>query len=74
VTTLSGAAGGGPTILHGSTPSAYGHWLRTVLADQQTLDQLPKPFVFINARNESAVGNHLERDDKWAYNYLNAAI
>lgn len=40
---------GGPTILHGSTPSAYGQWLRTVPADQQTLDQLPKPFVFPNA-------------------------
>jgi len=27
---------GGAIILRGSTPSAYGHWLRSVLTDQQT--------------------------------------
>jgi hypothetical protein len=53
---------GGATILHGSTPSAYGHWLRSVLADQQTLDKLPEPIVFINAWNEWAEDNHLEPD------------
>ena len=61
---------GGATILHGSTPSAYGHWLRSLLADQQTLEQLPEPFVFINAWNEWAEGNHVEPDDKWKHQYL----
>ena len=61
---------GGATIVHGSTPSAYGHWLRTVLADQQTLDQLPEPFVFINAWNEWAEGNHLEPDLRYGHQYL----
>jgi hypothetical protein len=51
---------GGATNLYGFTPSAYGHWLRSLLADQQTLDQLPEPFLFINAWNEWAEGNHLE--------------
>ena len=61
---------GGANILLGSTPSANGHWLRTVLADQQTLDQLPKPIVFINAWNEWAEGNHLEPDLRNGHQYL----
>ena len=61
---------GGATILHGSTPSAFGHWLRAVLADQPTLGQLPEPFVFINAWNEWAEGNHLEPDLKLKYELL----
>jgi lipopolysaccharide biosynthesis protein len=61
---------GGATILHGSTPTAYGHWFRAVLADQHTLNQLPEPIVFLNAWNEWAEGNHLEPDFKWGHGYL----
>jgi hypothetical protein len=61
---------GGATILHGSTPSAYGYWLRTVLDDQQSLNQVPEPIVFINAWNEWAEGNHLEPDLKREKTYL----
>jgi len=32
---------GDATILHGSTPALYGHWLRSVLADRHTLIRLP---------------------------------
>jgi hypothetical protein len=62
---------GGATIFHGSTASAYGHWLRSVLADQQTLEQLPEPIVFINAWNEWAEGNHLEPEQKVKHEFLN---
>ena len=61
---------GGATILHGSTPAAYGHWLRSVLSDQQTLDKLPEPIVFINAWNEWAEGNHLEPDLKSQHAFI----
>jgi lipopolysaccharide biosynthesis protein len=61
---------GGATILHGSTPEAYGHWLRCVLADHPTLKRLPEPIVFINAWNEWAEGNHLEPDLQWGHGYL----
>jgi lipopolysaccharide biosynthesis protein len=61
---------GGATILHGSTPEAYGHWLRSVLADRPTLNRLPEAIVFINAWNEWAEGNHLEPDLKWGHGYL----
>ena len=61
---------GGATILHGSTPAAYGHWLRSVLADQTTLDKLPEPIVFINAWNEWAEGNHLEPDLKSQHAFI----
>jgi hypothetical protein len=61
---------GGATILYRSTPAAYGHLLRTVLANQQTIHQVPEPFVFINAWNEWAVGNHFEPDIKWQHSFL----
>ncbi|MCP9927199.1 glycoside hydrolase family 99-like domain-containing protein [Cyanobium sp. CH-040] len=63
---------GGGTVLHNSTPEAYGHWLRSVLADQRAIDQLPEPIVFINAWNEWAEGNHLEPDLRWGHAYLEA--
>ena len=65
---------GGATILHGSTPEAYGHWLRSVLADRLTLNRLPEPIVFINAWNEWAEGNHLEPDLKWGHKYLEETL
>jgi lipopolysaccharide biosynthesis protein len=61
---------GGATIFHGSTPDSYNHWLSSVLADQQTLDKLPEPIVFINAWNEWAEGNHLEPDQRFKHEYL----
>jgi lipopolysaccharide biosynthesis protein len=61
---------GGATILHGSTPEAYGKWLRSVLADRNTFNRLPEPIVFINAWNEWAEGNHLEPDLRWGHRYL----
>lgn len=61
---------GGATIFHGSSPEVYGHWLRSVLADRQTLEKLPEPILFINAWNEWAEGNHLEPDLQWYNRHL----
>ncbi len=58
-------------IMHESTPEMYEKWL------SETIDKF-KPyspqenFVFINAWNEWAEGNHLEPDMKWGNAYLEA--
>lgn len=57
--------------IQGSTPELYGHWLT------QTLKKFVPPspqenFVFVNAWNEWAEGNHLEPDQKWGHAYLEA--
>jgi hypothetical protein len=65
---------GGATILHGSTPEAYCHWLRSVLADQETLGQLPVPIVFINAWQKWAERNHLESIYLLSLDYFTATV
>lgn len=65
---------GGATIIHGSTPDAYGHWLRSVLTDRPTLNRLPEPIVFLNAWNEWAEGNHLEPDLQMRLGYLDETL
>ncbi|MBC7919878.1 MAG: glycoside hydrolase family 99-like domain-containing protein [Ferruginibacter sp.] len=56
-------------ILTGSTPDLYGKWL------QHTVNRFRPPssdenFLFINAWNEWAEGNHLEPCQKWGRSYL----
>lgn len=65
---------GGASIMHGSTPSLYGKWLGSVLADHLTFSNLPEPIVFINAWNEWAEGCHLEPDLRWRHAYLRATL
>ena len=58
-------------ILRNASPSAYGAWLKETLARFDP----PNPeenFVFINAWNEWAEGNHLEPCLKWGSSYLEA--
>ncbi|MEO1002602.1 MAG: glycoside hydrolase family 99-like domain-containing protein [Cyanobacteria bacterium J06638_7] len=57
------------TILQGSTPDLYGAWLGH---EVQRLPEraLPEPWLFINAWNEWAEGNHLEPDQRWGLAYL----
>lgn len=61
-----------PVIYIGSTPGKYGEWLRkTIRWTRQNAPQGRK-FVFINAWNEWAEGNHLEPDRKYGRAYLEA--
>jgi lipopolysaccharide biosynthesis protein len=60
-------------ILTGSTPAAYGDWLRQLL-QQEAARPLPddEKLVFVNAWNEWAEGNHLEPCQRWGHGYLEA--
>lgn len=53
----------------GSTPKLYGKWLDDVLTRFEPFSK-EENFVFINAWNEWAEGNHLEPDQKWGHQYL----
>ncbi|MDM8310360.1 glycosyltransferase WbsX family protein [Phocaeicola barnesiae] len=53
----------------GSTPQLFGVWLKSVLAKFKPYSK-DENFVFINAWNEWAEGNHLEPDQKWGKAYL----
>ncbi len=54
-----------------STPQKYGLWLNNVLQRFSPYGE-GEDFVFINAWNEWAEGNHLEPDLKWGRGYLEA--
>lgn len=53
-----------------STPELYGKWLRHYAENFQPFSK-EENFIFINAWNEWAEGNHLEPDNKWGRSYLN---
>jgi len=57
-------------IFINSTPEAYGKWLSQTLKKFQPYSE-EENFVFINAWNEWAEGNHLEPCQKWGMSYLN---
>lgn len=59
------------TILHGSTPDMYQHWLESVIQNLKP-SHPDENLVFINAWNEWAEGAHLEPDQKWDRAYLEA--
>lgn len=58
-------------IFHASTPTMYQYWLESVVRRTLSASQ-QEPFVFINAWNEWAEGNHLEPCQKWGHAYLDA--
>jgi lipopolysaccharide biosynthesis protein len=61
----------GATIYFGSTPELYRQWLDHAIAQANRCIGNPEErFVFINAWNEWAEGNHLEPDQKWGRRYL----
>jgi lipopolysaccharide biosynthesis protein len=62
---------GGARILHGSTPALYQAWLSEALSASPRCGP-DEHFVFINAWNEWAEGNHLEPDQRWGRQYLEA--
>ncbi len=60
-----------PFILHNSTPEIYKDWLSHIKKNYPW-DSVPEQFLFINAWNEWAEGNHLEPCQKWGSAYLEA--
>lgn len=56
-------------MFDGSTPKLYGKWLDHVMKKFAPYSE-EENFVFINAWNEWAEGNHLEPDRKWGKSYL----
>lgn len=58
-----------PFILHNSSPEKYGRWLKFI-KENYNWRSMPEPFLFINAWNEWAEGNHLEPCQKWGTAYL----
>ena len=56
-------------ILDKSTPEKYGEWLYSVMNKFVPYSK-DENFVFVNAWNEWAEGNHLEPDLKWGLRYL----
>jgi lipopolysaccharide biosynthesis protein len=56
-------------ILDNSTPEKYAEWLENV-CERATVYSDEENYVFINAWNEWAEGNHLEPDQKWGKAYL----
>jgi lipopolysaccharide biosynthesis protein len=62
---------GGAAILTGSTPELYERWLRAVVGGFEPYSP-DENFVFVNAWNEWAEGNHLEPCQRWGHAYLDA--
>lgn len=61
----------GATMLKYSTPQKYGKWLKHIM-NTFTPYSSQENFIFINAWNEWAEGNHLEPCQKWGSAYLEA--
>lgn len=61
-----------PIIFLGSTPSKYGKWLEQMVRWTRNHTPEGRRFVFINAWNEWAEGNHLEPDQVNGHVYLEA--
>lgn len=58
-------------MLKDNTPGLYKEWLKTIFKKFKPYSE-EENFVFINAWNEWAEGNHLEPDVKWGRAYLEA--
>ena len=58
-------------IFKNSTPEEYGKWLTDVVQKFKPYSA-EENFIFINAWNEWAEGNHLEPCQKWGRSYLEA--
>jgi len=59
----------GGIIVHDSTPELYRSWLKHIAISFKPYSS-EENFVFINAWNEWAEGNHLEPCQKWGRQYL----
>ncbi|MBB6002419.1 glycoside hydrolase family 99-like domain-containing protein [Arcicella rosea] len=61
----------GGMVLTNSTPEKYKEWLENICKRWKPQSE-DENFVFINAWNEWAEGNHLEPCEKWGTKYLDA--
>ena len=61
----------GAKLLQGSTPAAYGRWLREA-ATRAPRSPGGESLVFVNAWNEWGEGCHLEPSQRWGRAYLEA--
>jgi lipopolysaccharide biosynthesis protein len=59
----------GAIIINNSSPEKYGKWLNHIIKNYPWHKNKEK-FLFINAWNEWAEGNHLEPCQKWGRKYL----
>lgn len=64
-------ANGGALIIDGSTPAIFESWIKKKIT-ATNWDLLPERFLFVNAWNEWAEGNHLEPCERWGDQYLAA--
>ncbi len=62
---------GNAEVFMGSTPQLYQKWL-SIVCEKFNPKKPDENFIFINAWNEWAEGNHLEPCEKWGHSYLNA--
>jgi lipopolysaccharide biosynthesis protein len=62
-----------PYIIRNSTPQLYAGWLKKII-ETATPNSEGEKFIFINAWNEWAEGNHLEPCQKWGRAYLEATL
>jgi lipopolysaccharide biosynthesis protein len=63
----------GIAAFKGSTPQLYGEWLKGTMSKFTPFSK-EENYVFINAWNEWAEGNHLEPDLRWGRQYLEATL
>lgn len=62
-----------PTTVHGSTPELFKQWLSYVRSyTRENMSGRSDNFIFINAWNEWGEGCHLEPDQKFGLQYLEA--
>jgi len=61
-----------PLIFHNASPENYRAWLTSAIQVAFQHADGGERFVFVNAWNEWAEGNHLEPDRKYGYAYLQA--
>jgi len=62
---------GSATIFHGSTPDIFMKWVKGKVKKFKPYSP-DENFLFVNAWNEWAEGNHLEPCERWGHQYLEA--
>jgi lipopolysaccharide biosynthesis protein len=64
--------GGHAYVAVGASPDAYRRWLTALVEETASRSRSHEPLLFVNAWNEWAEGTHLEPDDRYAREWLEA--